>query len=85
MAILHIPLHHINIMFTFIGMTADGQFSVHTEVKVRDFQTNNGLNNDGVVGASTWTALETPKSSAWRTIAPASLVASSTMFVILLV
>ncbi len=75
-------------MFTFIGMTAgqaDGQFTVHTEVKVRDFQSNNGLTPNGVVDASTWKAIEAPKSFVLRTIASVPLLTLSTIFVILLV
>jgi g-D-glutamyl-meso-diaminopimelate peptidase len=38
--------------------TIDGIFGRNTERAVRDFQTNNGLTADGVVGPKTWTALE---------------------------
>ena len=45
-----------------VGKTgADGIFGVKTEEAVRDFQRNNGLTVDGVVGSATWTALEEGK------------------------
>jgi len=36
----------------------DGIFGANTERAVKEFQTNNGLPADGVVGPKTWTALE---------------------------
>ena len=38
--------------------TVDGTFGPNTERVVKEFQTNNGLDADGIVGPRTWTALE---------------------------
>lgn len=39
------------------AVRADGDFGLHTEEAVKDFQTRHGLTNDGVVGARTWALL----------------------------
>ena len=39
---------------------ADGIFGENTQNAVLDFQSNNGLNMDGIVGPATWAALTTP-------------------------
>lgn len=38
-------------------VTPDGVFGTRTEVAVKNFQANNGLTADGIVGRETWTAL----------------------------
>ena len=40
-----------------LSLTADGDFGSFTKAKVQEFQRNNGLVDDGIVGASTWAAL----------------------------
>lgn len=40
------------------ALVADGKFGPMTESAVREFQTANGLDVDGVVGSLTWAALE---------------------------
>lgn len=49
---------------------ADGIFGAHTEAAVRKFQMNLGLYNDGIVGASTYAALQNLKFS-WAGKSPA--------------
>lgn len=39
------------------GLTADGLFGAGTETAVRDWQSKNSLDVDGVVGGATWTSL----------------------------
>ena len=39
------------------NVQADGDFGRHTEDAVKAFQTNAGLQADGVVGSGTWAAL----------------------------
>ena len=39
------------------GLTVDGKFGAKTEEAVKDFQKNNGLVADGIVGAATWDKL----------------------------
>lgn len=40
-----------------LGIAADGQFGPHTLATVKQFQTNNNLAPDGIVGAMTWAKL----------------------------
>ena len=37
-----------------LGITVDGDFGPKTEAAVKDYQTQNGLKPDGIVGAKTW-------------------------------
>lgn len=39
------------------GLTADGDFGSKTETAVKDYQSKNGLKDDGIVGKLTWTSL----------------------------
>ena len=39
------------------SLAIDGQFGSHTQAAVKDFQSWNGLQVDGIVGAHTWHAL----------------------------
>ena len=39
-------------------VAADGNFGTQTEQAVKDFQSKNGLKQDGVVGPSTWAKLQ---------------------------
>jgi lysozyme len=52
--ILQRLLHKLNLV-----STADGDFGNKTDVAVRQFQTNNKLTSDGVVGDRSWTILFT--------------------------
>ena len=45
---------------------ADGDFGNQTEKAVREFQHNNGLTEDGIVGAATWAALD--RQDKWYTV-----------------
>jgi lysozyme len=47
----------VSALQTKLGITADGQFGTHTDATVKQFQTNNGLAPDGVVGPQTWAKL----------------------------
>ena len=40
-----------------LGVGADGNFGTGTDAAVRDWQSKNGLNPDGVVGDATWTKM----------------------------
>ena len=51
-------LQHLLNMHGYI-LTADGIFGKGTETAVRDFQTENGLTVDGIVGPATWRVLDT--------------------------
>ena len=42
--------------YSIVG-SADGKFGPKTDKGVRQFQADNGLSVDGVVGKKTWTAL----------------------------
>ena len=50
----------------------DGIFGAHTEQAVRDFQQNVGLNNDGIVGHKTFSAIERLRHS-WEGKKPLAL------------
>jgi peptidoglycan hydrolase-like protein with peptidoglycan-binding domain len=39
------------------SVTVDGNFGPNTNLAVKDFQINNGLPVDGIVGPDTWKAL----------------------------
>ena len=41
----------------FLGITADGDFGPNTEAAVREYQSENGLNVDGIVGSQTWASM----------------------------
>jgi putative chitinase len=48
-----------------LGLSVDGSFGLNTEKKVKEWQSANGLNPDGVVGPGTWSkmfggVIETP-------------------------
>lgn len=43
-----------------LNISADGVFGLQTQVAVKDFQRSRGLVVDGIVGASTWAALDAP-------------------------
>ena len=47
---------------------ADGQFGAATEKAVREFQKDNGLTVDGVIGSKTWTALDSAEPAAKFTV-----------------
>lgn len=48
------------------AISIDGDFGAGTEVAVTRFQSENGLDADGIVGAQTWAALEKAKTPAAR-------------------
>jgi lysozyme len=48
----------VSALQTKLGITADGAFGTHTDAVVKQFQTNNGLAPDGIVGPQTWAKLE---------------------------
>ena len=42
---------------TFLGITADGDFGPNTNAAVREYQSENGLTVDGIVGQQTWASM----------------------------
>jgi len=55
------PVRRLQFMLNFVGgvdrLDVDGSFGPKTEAMVRDFQQNENLSVDGIVGTQTWTAL----------------------------
>ena len=55
------PVERLQFMLNFVKgvkqLTVDGIFGPKTEAAVRDFQQNENLSVDGIVGKQTWTAL----------------------------
>jgi len=49
---------------------ADGDFGSQTEKAVKQFQQDHGLKADGVIGAETWEALETPGTNLYTVTIP---------------
>jgi peptidoglycan hydrolase-like protein with peptidoglycan-binding domain len=49
----------VELIQTKIGVAATGRFDAHTEAAVRQFQRENGLVPDGIVGPRTWATLYT--------------------------
>ena len=46
--------NEVKVLQRFLGISADGIFGKGTEVSVKEFQKNNGLVVDGIVGPATW-------------------------------
>ena len=44
-----------------LGITVDGDFGPKTETAVKDYQTQNGLKPDGIVGSKTWAEMSKPE------------------------
>ncbi len=55
------PVERLQLMLNFVkgvdDLDVDGIFGPKTEAAVRDFQQNENLSTDGIVGKQTWTAL----------------------------
>lgn len=55
------PVERLQFMLNFVkgadDLDVDGIFGPNTEAAVRDFQQNENLSVDGIVGKQTWTAL----------------------------
>jgi peptidoglycan hydrolase-like protein with peptidoglycan-binding domain len=55
------PVERLQFMLNFVkgadDLDVDGIFGPKTEAAVRDFQQNENLSVDGIVGRQTWTAL----------------------------
>jgi zinc D-Ala-D-Ala carboxypeptidase len=55
------PVERLQFMLNFVkgsdDLDVDGIFGPRTEAAVRDFQQNENLSADGIVGKQTWTAL----------------------------
>jgi peptidoglycan hydrolase-like protein with peptidoglycan-binding domain len=55
------PVFRLQFMLNFVkgvdDLEVDGIFGPRTEAAVRDFQRNENLSVDGIVGRQTWTAL----------------------------
>jgi peptidoglycan hydrolase-like protein with peptidoglycan-binding domain len=55
------PVQRLQFMLNYVkgvdDLDVDGIFGTRTEAAVRDFQSNENLAVDGVVGRNTWTAL----------------------------
>jgi peptidoglycan hydrolase-like protein with peptidoglycan-binding domain len=55
------PVFRLQLMLNFVkgvdDLEVDGIFGPRTEAAVRDFQQNENLSVDGIVGRQTWTAL----------------------------
>ena len=50
-----------------LGITVDGDFGPKTETAVKDYQTQNGLKPDGIVGSKTWAERAKPEVKYTRT------------------
>jgi hypothetical protein len=48
---------NVKILQEFLGITMDGDFGPFTESRVKEWQKNNGLLSDGIVGNKTWRAM----------------------------
>lgn len=48
---------HVKTLQEFLGLKADGDFGPKTELAVMNWQTQNGLHMDGIVGPNTWNAM----------------------------
>jgi len=58
-----LPVNRIQALVNIAGagLKEDGKFGDNTEREVKDFQRNNGLEDDGIVGPKTWSKLLTWK------------------------
>jgi hypothetical protein len=57
---------------------ADSKFGERTKQMVKDFQTNNGLNDDGEVGKNTWPKLNDPNAVGASSSSPSSSAIQAT-------
>ncbi len=57
---------------------ADSKFGKRTKQMVKDFQTNNGLNDDGEVGKNTWSKLNDPNAVGASSSSPSSSAIQAT-------